>query len=70
MPTITYKTELKVPNGIYCGGCIRKEAKVSQPYCTLFWKNLFWKHADSGAPQDLVKCRECWNAIYDALSKE
>lgn len=67
MPMINVKQEIKVPNGIYCGNCIRKEANVQQPYCTIFWENLFWINDKCNIPQYLVKCHECWDAMYEAL---
>lgn len=54
-----------VPISPYCGNCTRKESdKTGQIFCTLFNRYIFMHRGN------WLKCRECYVALYDAISKE
>ncbi len=57
--------EVDVPISPYCRNCLRKELdKTGQYYCSLYNRYL------TEARGNFLKCRECYNALYDALYEE
>lgn len=57
--------EVDVPNTPYCKNCYRLENQAKPPFCTLF--NRFVSLKPNG---EYLKCRECFDALYNYLDKE
>ena len=54
---------VNIPKSFYCRGCNRAEVdKNGFTYCSLF--NRFIYASFNG---EILKCRECVNAVYEAL---
>lgn len=57
--------EVSVPLSPYCGNCIRRETdKNGYQYCALLNRFVFLHKGH------FVKCRECYNALYEAVTSE
>ena len=56
---------VNVPRSPYCGNCARKNKDRNDlDFCELFTRYIY---AYDGR---LVKCRECYDALYEAVTQE
>lgn len=61
---ITIKQDVDVSITPYCKNCYRKEIdNTGQTFCMIFNKYLSMNKGQ------YLKCRECYNALYDELNK-
>lgn len=57
--------EQDVPKNFTCKGCTRVERDHNgQTFCSLFNRYLYMRGGN------FLKCRECVNALYDAIDEE
>ena len=62
---INVKQRVNIPKNFYCKGCLRKERDIKgQTFCGLFNKFIYIHNGE------FLKCRECVNALYNALESE
>lgn len=55
--------KVKVPLSPFCGRCLRVGIDGSYNFCTLH-DRFIYRHQGQ-----LLKCRECYDALYDAIEK-
>ena len=62
---IEVKQFVRVSVSPYCKNCVRKEYSEKQRnwFCGLFNRFIYPHNGD------FLKCRECYNALYDAIDK-
>lgn len=62
---VDVKQKVNIPKSFNCKGCLRKERdEKKRMFCTLFNRFLYVHNGE------FLKCRECVNALYDALESE
>ena len=63
---IEVRLNVNVPMSPYCGDCIRQEIdKNGYKFCSLFNRFLA-----VNSKEKFIKCRECYNALYEAVLEE
>lgn len=62
---INVKQKVNIPKNFYCTGCLRMERDIKgRMFCGLFNKFVYVQGGH------FLKCRECVDALYDALEQE